>query len=96
MTRDIPTLLSVGIANFNNRILLFYFPLSGEKQRTFQIAVSRDGFSFTNFKKWAEIVTSKGQQEEIKKCSDFRVSKVDNSYSKFSIFWHFVVFFYKA
>jgi len=70
----------VGITNLNNRVLLFNFLSSGKKNNTFQIAASKNGFSFTNFKKWAEIVTEKGQQEEIEKCLDFRIGRIDNSY----------------
>lgn len=47
---------------------------------TFQIEKSNNGLIFTPFKKWGEIVKSKGEQERIEDCQDFRLSKIDNRY----------------
>lgn len=73
-------LRGLGVTSFNHRVLLFNCHLLEKKRNTFQIAVSKNGFDFVNFKKWGEIVKKQGKQEKVKDCQDFRISKTEASY----------------
>lgn len=72
-------LQGLGVTSLKHHILLFSRRSLEKKKNTFQIAASKNGSDFTNFKKWAEILKDQGQQEKIKDCSDFRISKTVNS-----------------
>jgi len=67
----------LGVGKLKGRVLLF---ATFKKENFFRIAASKNGVDFGEFKNWGEIIKEKGEQEEIKNCLNFSLSKIEDSY----------------
>ncbi len=75
----------IGVSEKDNDIYLFF--TSSQKEKTvFSLAHSTDGITFAEFKKNPVIIKETGEYEDPKKCSNFRVSKLDE--------WYYVTYKY--
>jgi predicted GH43/DUF377 family glycosyl hydrolase len=76
----------IGVSEKDNAAFLF-FTTSKNDKTSFSLAHSIDGIKFEEFKKNPVIVDEKGEYEDPLKCSNFRVSKLDE--------WYYVTYKYK-
>jgi len=65
----------LGVFSKNQKIFLFRNASAG-KENFFKVDVSSDGFYFNSFSNKAEIIKKDGKREKIKKCRDFRISRL--------------------
>lgn len=69
----------IGISEKNNATYLFFTELRN-KQASFSLAQSLDGISFQEFKHKPVIIREDGSHEDANKCSNFRISQLDEWY----------------
>jgi predicted GH43/DUF377 family glycosyl hydrolase len=76
----------IGVSEKDNNAYLFLTSSLPNKTK-FSLAHSADGISFQEFKKNPTIISESGEYEDPSKCSNFRVSKIDE--------WYYVTYKYK-
>jgi len=78
MTKPAKTLPWLGVVAVKKAVLIF--GRHHQEKNLFLVLKSKNGLDFSPFKTWAEIISPKGQPEEIEKTSDFNLSKLNNRY----------------
>ena len=78
MTKPAKALPWLGVVAVKKAVLIF--GRHPQEKNLFLVLKSKNGLDFSPFKTWAEIISPKGQPEEIEKTSDFNLSKLNNRY----------------
>ncbi|MBP8591505.1 hypothetical protein KBI33_03540 [Candidatus Shapirobacteria bacterium] len=78
MTKTAKALPWLGVVAVKKAVLIF--GRHPQEKNLFLVLKSKNGLDFSPFKAWAEIIDQKGQPEEIKKTSDFNLTRLNNRY----------------